>query len=126
MKRIVSETEFNQNFASNIRFLRNSFELTQQQIADILECDRSTYTYLELGKTSPKIYLAYQFSLIFNTPLEVLLTHNYMEGKSFLQTSRKIPSTNRHIKKLNAIMACMSEDELKELIKTAMKILKKK
>ncbi len=39
----------------NLKFLREYCELTQQQIADILHIDRSTYTYWERGKATPPL-----------------------------------------------------------------------
>ena len=40
--------------AENIRKLRKSHKLTQQEVADILALDRSTYTFYEIGKTNPQ------------------------------------------------------------------------
>ena len=40
--------------AENIRALRKSHKLTQQEVADILALDRSTYTFYEIGKTNPQ------------------------------------------------------------------------
>lgn len=39
--------------AENIRNLRKSHRLTQQEVADILALERSTYTFYENGKTNP-------------------------------------------------------------------------
>lgn len=40
----------------NLKFLRECFELTQQQVASELHIDRSTYTYWEVGTTMPSIF----------------------------------------------------------------------
>ena len=37
----------------NLKFLRECCELTQQEIANALRIDRSTYTYWERGRTLP-------------------------------------------------------------------------
>ncbi|MEE1281334.1 MAG: helix-turn-helix transcriptional regulator [Acutalibacteraceae bacterium] len=40
----------------NLKFLRECFELTQQQVASELHIDRSTYTYWEVGTSTPSIF----------------------------------------------------------------------
>lgn len=40
----------------NLKFLRECCELTQQEIADALRIDRSTYTYWERGRTLPSVH----------------------------------------------------------------------
>ncbi len=40
--------------SENIRSLRKGHKLTQQEVADILGLDRSTYTFYEIGKTNPQ------------------------------------------------------------------------
>ncbi len=126
MKRIINESEFNRNFASNIRFLRESYELTQWQVAKILGYERSAYSYIELGKTSAKIYVAYQLSRIFQVPLTPLLTCHYLDWKNIFPISEQISAQNPNIKMLNAIMRYMSEIELKMLMEYAIKILSEK
>ncbi len=39
--------------SENLRILRKNFKLTQQEVADILGIDRSTYTFYEAGKSTP-------------------------------------------------------------------------
>ena len=38
-----------------LKFYRHECGLTQQQVADRLKIERSTYTYYETGKTKPDI-----------------------------------------------------------------------
>ena len=40
-------------FGENLRELRNEKGYTQQQMADMLNIGRSTYTYYETGKSQP-------------------------------------------------------------------------
>ena len=44
------------HLSENLKYLRECCELTQQQIADNLHIDRSAYTYLECGKSTPSIH----------------------------------------------------------------------
>ena len=45
----------NKNFGQLLRNFRNINQLTQQQVADALNINRTTYTYYETGKTEPSI-----------------------------------------------------------------------
>ena len=40
-------------FGEKLRILREIYDVSQQEIADLLGIERSTYTYYELGKTEP-------------------------------------------------------------------------
>lgn len=71
--------------ANSIKRLRENAGLTQQEIADLLNIDRSTYAYYETGKTSPSINTLKKFAKIFNVNYDVLI-----DG-----TSKYITSDNR-------------------------------
>lgn len=45
----------NKNFGQLLRNFRNINQLTQQQVADVLNIHRTTYTYYENGITEPSI-----------------------------------------------------------------------
>lgn len=49
-----------------LKKLRENCGYTQQQVADALNIDRSTYTYYETGKTTPDINAIVKLSKIFN------------------------------------------------------------
>ena len=55
---------------AKLRELRVKSGYTQHQIADILNIDRSTYTYYETGKTSPDITVLAKLSKIFNVSID--------------------------------------------------------
>lgn len=56
----------------NLRMLRKSFNLTQQEVADILGIDRSTYTFYEVGKTKPTIDNLKKLCDVYNVSLGFL------------------------------------------------------
>ncbi len=58
--------------ADNLRLLRKSFKLTQQEIADILGVDRSTYTFYEAGKSTPSKENIVKLCDIFNVTVGYL------------------------------------------------------
>ncbi len=51
-----------------LKKLRKNSGYTQQQIAEALNIDRSTYAYYESGKTTPDINTIIKLSKIFNVP----------------------------------------------------------
>ncbi len=51
-----------------LKKLRENCGYTQQQIAEALNIDRSTYAYYESGKTTPDINTIIKLSKIFNVP----------------------------------------------------------
>ena len=49
-----------------LKKLRENCGYTQQQVADALNLERSTYTYYETGKTTPDINTIVKLARIFN------------------------------------------------------------
>ena len=59
--------------ADNLRLLRKNFKLTQQEVADILGVDRSTYTFYEAGKSTPTKENIIKLCDIYNVTVGYLL-----------------------------------------------------
>ena len=55
-KRIATKTEI-QKLAASLRLLREEHEYTQQQVADAVGIDRSTYTAYEVAKNMPNVFI---------------------------------------------------------------------
>lgn len=51
-----------------LKRLRKNCGFSQQQVADALKLDRSTYAYYEIGKTKPDVNTIIKLSKIFNVP----------------------------------------------------------
>ena len=49
-----------------LKYYRHECGLTQQQVADRLKIERSTYTYYETGKTKPDINTLIKIAKVFN------------------------------------------------------------
>lgn len=47
--------------------------VTQQNIAQVLEIDRSTYVYYELGRVAPDSVTLKRLARLYNVPLETFL-----------------------------------------------------
>lgn len=61
------------NLGKILRGLREKCGYTQQQLANVLNIDRSTYSYYESGKTSPDIPSLITLANIFAVSLDELL-----------------------------------------------------
>lgn len=61
------------NIGERLRELRIKSGYTQQQVAKLLNIDRSTYAYYETGKTRPDIDSLVILSRIFNIPINEFL-----------------------------------------------------
>lgn len=60
--------------SKKLKKLRENCGFTQQQIANALSIDRSTYAYYETGKTTPDPNTIVKLAKIFNVSLDNLLT----------------------------------------------------
>ncbi len=63
----------NEQLANILRRLRLEAGYTQQNVADSLNINRSTYTYYETGKTTPDIHTLKVLAKIFNVGVDVFL-----------------------------------------------------
>ncbi len=55
---------------NNIKELREKFNLTQEQLGELLNVSRQTIISLEKGKYNPSIILAFKLSETFNCKIE--------------------------------------------------------
>ena len=55
---------------TNIRELRESRNMSQKVLGELVGVSRQTINYIELGKTSPKITVALKIAKVFNIPVE--------------------------------------------------------
>lgn len=60
--------------SSNLKYLRKFFGYSQKQVAAILEVDRSTYSYYEIGKTTPSPENLIRLSELYNISIDNLLS----------------------------------------------------
>lgn len=70
-----------------LRELRIKSGYTQNQIAKILNIDRSTYSYYEIGKTTPDVSVLMTLAKVFNISISELLadesaTHSVADSKA--------------------------------------------
>lgn len=95
-----------------LRMLREKFGYTQQHMANILNVDRSTYSYYETEKTSPDISTLITLSNVFCVGIEELLgqdtsiTHQLHDAKISLTTIK-----NKDITSNDSFIYNLSGDE---------------
>lgn len=64
-------------FISNLKKYRQFNELTQEELANIVNVRRETITRLENGKYNPSLELAVRISRELNTPIEKLFIFEF-------------------------------------------------
>lgn len=65
-----SNEEKIETFIYNLKHLRNLKKLTQQEIANFLHIERSTYTKYETGDATPSIYLLNELANFYNCSMD--------------------------------------------------------
>ena len=60
--------------AENIKKIRESFGLTQDEVAKMLNLERSTFAYYETGKTKPDIFTLMKLAEYLQIPFEFFYT----------------------------------------------------
>ena len=62
-----------ENVSQQLRKLREAKKLTQKEIAEKLNIDRSTYAYWEGAKTEPSIKHLVKLSKIYNVTIDYII-----------------------------------------------------
>lgn len=84
----------------SLRMLREKCGYTQQQLANVLNIDRSTYSYYERGKTSPDIQTLITLASVFSVSLEELVGQDMIMPllhDSVKRSAKKTLDNNSHI-----------------------------
>jgi len=75
-KNITRKNKILKHLGINIKFYRKKLNLTQEQVAELVDVERSYITALEGGTKSPSIYFLYELSHVFNITLKELMDIN--------------------------------------------------
>lgn len=70
----INYVENNKELSINLQNARKNIPLTQAQICEKINIDRSTFGYYESGKLTPDIFILIKLSEIYNVSLEELIT----------------------------------------------------
>ena len=116
--------------AENLRTLRTNARMNQQTIADMLNIERSTYSYYETGRTNPTYETLINIAKIYNISVDDLLglnrstpmvadgSHGYEAGVSLTLTAEE-KSFIMNLRKLDK----ESVEKVAELIEKCLKSL---
>ena len=74
-------------FPEFLKRIRNTAGYTQQNIADLLGVDRSTYSYYETGKTEPNIRQLKKIARLYNLRLDDLVNCRYAPTETATATT---------------------------------------
>ena len=97
--------------AESLRRIRKQHKLTQQDIANVLGIDRTTYTLYENGVTSPSIENLAKLSSVYNA------TIGYIAGKEQSNNYDKVSSESAFVSEGNVDpVAYLPKEEQKLLI----------
>ncbi len=111
--------------SQTLKRLRENSGYTQQQVADALNLERSTYTYYETGKTTPDINTIIKLSKIFNVPYTEIFedeernlnskfndSYDFYEKQDFLH----IYQLSKNEKALISLYRVLPDEEKKEIV----------
>lgn len=107
--------------AERLRHYREACALSQQQVANALNIERSTYTRYELGKTEPNLSSVVKLSAIYNiSPTELLPMLEAEDDsasrlKDTVQANSPIFQLSKDERGLVALYRALNKDEKKQL-----------
>lgn len=88
------------NLAKNIKHFRKKNRLTQNELADLINVNRTTISKWELDKSQPSLELIKAMAKLFNISVSVLtgedtIIDNLEKAKRSVRTTNIIPNNNR-------------------------------
>ena len=102
---------------SNLKFYRQNSGFTQQQVADALHIERTTYTYYEIGKTLPNLITLNELAQIYHVSVDDLMpmepeTQDEVGDSDFSSLQRdENPQQAAVRKQNNEKIYCLGNDE---------------
>ena len=111
-----------------LRDLRESYNLSQSQVAEALNIDRSTYTNYELDKTRPNLETLVKLAHIYNVPKEKLLPDDDDDALTFrdyARTDSLLQTLSKEERGLIAMYRALDNDEKAILREQIEKLAKK-
>ncbi|MBR2714934.1 MAG: helix-turn-helix transcriptional regulator [Ruminococcus sp.] len=109
----------NNETGNKLRFCRKNCGLSQQQIADSLGIDRTTYTYYESGRSEPNLTTLVKLAQIFCVDVNTLLPNDNTDlvlRDTDSNSPNPIYSLTKEEQKLLLIFRTLSKDEKAEVL----------
>lgn len=105
------------SLSDNLRKLRNSLNLTQDQVSTELKMNRATYAHYETGRREPDIETLKLLAKYYNVTTDYLLETDVTDPTTFSihETEESFPTSNDISKEIDKLSP-ESQEELKKLI----------
>ncbi len=116
------------SLGEKLRELREDYDLTQEQVAAVLNVNRTTYTKYELNNSHPSLDSLVKLAHIFNVPKETLLPDDDSDAPSFKEIKRPdsmLKSLNKDERGLIAAYRALDKEQKAELKRQIAKLSKK-
>lgn len=121
------------NVAQKLRLHREACALSQQQVANALNVNRTTYTKYETGKTEPNLITITKLAQIFNIPPIALLPTPAEDSAAPLTDSTRVDTSadspiyqlSKDERALVAYFRAMERDEKRQAMELMANIAKK-
>lgn len=114
------------SIAWTLKKFRENSGYTQQQMADALNIDRSTYAYYETGKTNPSLGTLMKIKDILNVSLEDLLesegkSKRFFDSVDDIENFDKVYELNKKEKSLVSLYRSFSPDVQDKILENVSK-----
>ena len=114
------------SIAWTLKKFRENSGYTQQQMADALNIDRSTYAYYETGKTNPSLGTLMKIKDILNVSLEDLLESEgkpkrFFDSVDDIENFDKVYELNKKEKSLVSLYRSFSPDVQDKILENVSK-----
>jgi len=102
--------------SERLKELRTSHELTQKQVAKVLNIDRSAYSYYETGKSQPTISTLIKLAKIFKISIDDLLLYTPQPQEQSGGKTKMFAFLSEQEQILVMYYRCLSEEQAEELM----------
>ena len=106
------------SLGQKLRELRETYDLSQSQIAQALNIDRSTYTNYELDKTQPNLETVVKLAHIFSIDKGLLLPdyeHEESDFRDSLKTGGMLKTLTKEERGLIAMYRSLDKEQRADL-----------
>lgn len=109
----------NATFAQRLKKYRELCGLTQQQVANILNLNRTTYTKYETGVSEPSQEVMKKIVAVFGTDFNALLGDNDTLQYDFFDSSMPLFNLTKTEKELVTAFRVMNPEKKEQMLQTA-------
>ena len=112
-KRKISSVDV--SFGRNLAYFRKLTGMTQQQVADRLNINRTTYTKYETGASEPGIEILKRIADVLEVDVSTLVSDEFPEGMQVADALGGTADMQDKIRRLRRQIAQLSPKEMEQL-----------